>query len=344
MKKFIVGILSIFAFIHGLFGDVPSSLPIGSRQLLQAQALQNAAVANAGGWSSSTLGGNGNITYSTRKVANGIQGLEALKTMMFSFNIENPKDPVTLWSQLVDKDGNVLVNGRSTKNTVKSEPGVYGLVDNRVVMYYSDKLPIVFPEAQAAYVSIRNEKGETIREDSVKVQNGKILFPVALAGKSSLVVYTEDSTGGWVANLYKSDGSLSVKPDSVKSGIDPLIDNTVFVTDSHLNNVIVNSEGGKGNNPLFVLTLNKKTGVNFFATTSEGYFSTGYYVMKAGESTPKKWETPKGFEVVQELADGVYYIWFTWDQNEFQEYQQWYAPSQDNGGDYGLGHGQDPTY
>ena len=111
MKKFIVGILSIFAFIHGLFGDVPSSLPIGSRQLLQAQALQNAAVANAGGWSSSTLGGNGNITYSTRKVANGIQGLEALKLKVHAATAALPyvhqKQPMAV--EAVGKTAGLLV-------------------------------------------------------------------------------------------------------------------------------------------------------------------------------------------------------------------------------------------
>jgi hypothetical protein len=343
MKKFIVGILGIITFIFRLFGDVPSSLPFGSRELLQAYALQNTAEARAGIGSDSIVGGN-NATYFTRKVANGVQGIEALRSAMFSFNIENPKDSVYLWSQLTDNDGNVLVGGSSSKMTVKSDVGVYRLTDKKVVMSYSDKLPIIFPGAQAAQVFIHNEKGETIRRDDVKVQNGKILFPVALAGKVSLLVYVENSEGRWEGNLYKNDGTLKVKPDSVVSGIESQIDNTVFVTDSDLNNVVMKSDGGMGNNTLFVLTLNKRRNEHFFAQTSEGYFFTGYNIMKAGETIPKNWVTPKQYEVAQDLNEGVYYIWFTWNESEFKSYQLWYAPPQNDGGGYGKGSEENPTY
>jgi len=325
MKKFIIGIISILAFTVGLLGDVPKSLPIGSRALLQAYALQNTAVVQAGIGSDSMIGGD-NTTYFTRRVSNGVQGIEALRSAKFSSSVENPNDPVILWSQLSDKDGNVLASGRSSKKTVKSDAGVYRLTDNKVTMYYSsDILPIVYPDAQMAYVFIRNEKGETVSQDNIKVKNGKILFPVALAGKASMMVYVENSEGRWEGNLYMADGSLKVKPDSVVGGIEPQIDNTVFVTDSHLNNVVIKSEGGMGDNTLFVLTLNKKKNEHFFAKTSEGHFFTGYYIMKAGEEA-KWWPTPKGFEVSQELGDGIYYIWFTWDENEFQEYERYYEP------------------
>lgn len=341
MKKFIIGILGIITFVLRLFGEVPSSLPIGSRALLQAYAFENSAEAKAGIGSASAISG-GN-TYFSKSVRNGSHAIEVLRTARFTFNVENVKNPANLWAQIEDKDGNVLMSGSDQKEVVMSQFGFYQVKDKALPMSYSPSLPIRFPGVQYAYVYIRDEEGKTIRQDNVPVRNGNILFPSAIAGEVSLKVAAVDESGKWVEYLYSKDGWRNVDPDRVFSGLEPKVENTAFVTDSHLNNVIVDSKNGYGNNTLFVLTLNQNQLVNFFAMTSEGYLATGYYIKKDKQPV-NYWEIPKGFEVAHDLEWGTYYVWFTWNKDEFQEYQQWYSPPQNDGDGYGKGSSKNPTY
>lgn len=341
MKTKVLAIIGFIAFILRLIGDVPDKLPTGSRALLQAYAFEMASEVKAGIGSVSIVG-NGN-TYFSRAARNGAHALELMASAKFTFSVENGNDPVYLWAQIEDEDGNVLISGSAQKSIVMSRFGFYQINDKQVEMEYSQSLPIHFPGVQSAYAFIRDENGKTIRRDFIPTRNNKILFPVALAGEVSLQIFASDESGEFREYVYYNDGWRNPEPTKVMTGIEAKVENTIFVTDSFINNVVLESKNGIGDNPLFVLTLNQNQLVNFFAMTSEGKFATGYYIKK-DKGPIMRYEVPQGFEVAQDLEWGTYYVWFTWNDEEFKENKRWYAPPQNNGDGYGKGSEENPTY
>lgn len=342
MKKFILSILGILVFIHGIFGEAPKSLPIGSRQALQAFALQSVRSVEAGIGSQSIVGNN-NQPYISKKVSNGLQALDVIRKANFSYTVENPQDTVSLYVNILDEDGSTILYGNSTKKTTVFGPGFYKPVDTDIKLYYQmDNISIPFPEAYAANAFVRNDKGETIRQDNLRVKNGKIFFPAGLVGQVSVRVFTADASGKGAQYLYAKDGGLKQSIDMVSFvGMTPTVDNTVFVTDADLNNAVIKSQNGFGDNTLYVVTLNKARNLLLFAKTTEGAYCNGFSIMKAGDTKPASWPIPKGYEVAQNLTDGVYYIWFSWDPKDFTEYKIPYAVPGDG---YGKGFEENPTY
>ncbi|MDO8571402.1 MAG: hypothetical protein Q7R79_01875 [bacterium] len=312
-----------------LQSSVPSKLPTGSVGEIQAYALEHTSQVRAGVGSESQVNGS-RRTYVDKRINGAGAALALLASSSFEFNVENPKDDVYLWVWLYDDDDNAVVYGDARKKLVVAKGGNYRPEDLKITLRYAEFVPIAISDLRSAYVAIQDDKGKTIRHDRIEVRNGKMVYPVALAGNAPIHLFIGDD---YTEYLYSKDG-LQKLPEQVNTGgVDVSIDHTLFITDGNVNKVVVPSENGRGYNYVIELTLTKAQPVQFFAQTSEGASSTGYIIKKKG-GAPVPWTVPKGYEVVQQLAEGTYYIWFSWDPQDFEPYDLYYAPP-DNGGGKG---------
>lgn len=211
----ILSLLAMFVatslFATSLLAQLPE-LPIGSTAALKSYAYEQVAGGQIAAWSSSVLpGGTTYHTVSAEKDSprGADKIIEGLLSKPLDFEVANTRDPVYLSSYLWNETGDILFSGSRSTRVLKTGDGLgWYLEDVGVSVELASEVPIKIPGIESARIVIRDERGNTIREEYLVVRDGKVYFPTG---------YT-DRSGELLLGIRDKDSNLSGVAYDLSSG------------------------------------------------------------------------------------------------------------------------------
>ena len=324
----------------------PLQLPfLVSRSVLGTFAVESAALAQAG------------ISASTENFATyqcvAIQSnhtsadiLNALSSIHPSIGVDNVNDPLHLWLQVQNADGDILFYGNDSGWAVYG-PGGYYLPTFNVTLVLADSIPISFSSPVSdAYMRYTDASGQTQGSNPLYVRGNKVYFNTDDVGSGDLVVDLKDGTH-LVYDLR--NGGRETSAVMLTGGHQSAtIEGFVGVTVTGVTNIvdIVKSSNGIVYNHAYELNVvvpgNATVPVTLSIRSSEGYYPIGFMVRQRGTTN---WQNAPAGSAIN-FGGTVWYVIPVWNPQQLSE------PTPNQNGGYGpvtttmenaKGAGSEPT-
>ncbi|MEI7513288.1 MAG: hypothetical protein WCJ74_01565 [bacterium] len=166
----------------------PASLPIGSKGMLRAYALEQVAGSDMSIWSEAIMWSSDSVTnvYFHPEVAPSVdEAIQALSFNWFNFKVSDKTKPLYVYASLHNKDGMSLFYGNV--NASRSENGLL-VCPGGVEMKMGSWTPIYVGE-NVKGASIRLDNGDRV---SLNVWNGYVFFQGDYTDKDGMIVLDFD--------------------------------------------------------------------------------------------------------------------------------------------------------
>jgi len=210
-KKFQSLIVLIFFFMVScsiVSAEIPLSL--FSKAGLKADCLKN--VTGASIWiGGSGVANNSDNTNSQwfKKSETDFDCLELMNSIYYqelSFSVARPKDMISVYVGLYDKDGNQLFSG-SKSGYLEFVDGAYRIPEDLTYLYVEMCAIISIPlsdseSAKYARVMVRDENGQIMTGESLPIYDGMLSFPTQYAGCDGELVISYYSNGHYWEEWY----------------------------------------------------------------------------------------------------------------------------------------------
>jgi len=262
----------------------------------------------------------------------------ALTGISMSLDVANPEDWIYLQVNTYNEHGQpLLIADKQFKLVVMDPSGRHAMPSDYadITLDMVDDPPIDIPGALYAFVDELDANGQTMREDSLMVDEwGGVHFPWRLTETNAiLAVFMND--GEWVYWNVKTGVPIVVQKFTVT--VNPGVKNVISFTDCDVLQEVT-THGGNGENvtaELKITQTGKTSTVSFW--TTEGKWFKSVDVRKLGESSWMTYmptvRTLGSVSVqLQSLGAGTYYIVPNWNYGDLVEPDDPYVPPVYTGG------------
>ena len=338
-NKFLSHLLALAVSISTLIGthanaqlppaQNPLQLPfLVSRSVLRTFAVETAASLQAGlSASTETFGSYQSISIPTNHTSVDI--LNALSTIHPSISVDNVNDPLYLWLQVQNADGDSLFYGNGSGYAM-SGPGGYYLPTFNITLVLADSIPITFATPIAdAYMRYTDASGQTQGSYPIYFRGNKVYFNTDDVGSGDLVVDLKD--GNHLVYDLRNGGRETNTVMMTGGHQSATIENFVGVTVTGTTNIVdtIKSINGIGYNHSYELNVvvpgNVTVPVTLSIESIEGYHPIGFMVRQRGTTN---WQNmPAGSAI--NFGATVWYVVPVWNPQQLSE------PTPNQNGGYG---------
>gem|GEM_PF-2291851 len=291
----------------------PSNLwMIASSKALKSYALSRVAQAVSYGGSDGIILPGGKTwaqVYTNHADIRVIQNLLGKEEL--SFMIVDPEVNQYFYGQQMDDGGYGLFWGMTQYKLVKGKYGwdVPAEAKNVNADIVSYQIPIYLPGLEWAYAVV-NANGYQ-QYVNMQVHDNRLLFSTSLAGLADvgwdgkMVLYGQGNSAA-----YDMGSGENIPGTPINAAVQMAVKGLIMVDDPDQIASNPKSQDGKGENPVYQVSMSSAKKVTLSGKTTEGELATGVYVRKVGASAPTYYSITPGTGVVVPLDAGIYHIWF----------------------------------
>lgn len=282
-------------------GELPSTLPITSQEVIISNAKRKVAKVVANVWSRGLVhGAPETVTYFEKvyvpSVANQPDFSEfvaIVKLARFSFETRNPNDPIEVRVGFRNRDGRDLFSGSVWFKLVQDANGNYvpPSPEIKVRVWPSGDLPVEITGADWVEIALLNEQGETTETRQLdRDQNtGDFMYPLWLAGQKNVLVTAFDNRedGTTVKAVYSAQTGTRQPVVSSALWVSAVLENVIVIqpdTATVILSPVTNGEFGRmihnGISPLVQISYTRETEVGLYAEYF-GLITKGFWVRRA---------------------------------------------------------------
>ncbi len=205
MKIMIRSIVAILMMVIGFSFSTKAlavDMPIQSKDTIRNYALGQ-VVRGARSVSSSSMVYDDNSVIYASKTGNGAEDvLNQLFAVEFKYKVANPLDKIEGHVWLYDKDNNLVFYGYASY--LVSEIGKYGPPQYNIWI----QRVAIGDQVQSAEILVIGDDGNTVRKESVSVNNNRVLFDTWMAGVPNGILSIRFTDGNVMTyNLWDAKGN-----------------------------------------------------------------------------------------------------------------------------------------
>ena len=316
----------------------PASLPfLTSVAALRAYAAEQARTADIQIESKGLASGGSHFFGSSWDEPTNQAGIGShFSRWQYQLEMVNPKDAVTFrgWIRSSEWE-NLFVSWDTSVQPEIDAEGNYKVPQPYLYFRLADEIPVrIGRDANWARVSQVDENGQTVGEEYLRVQDGKVYFRPGFAGKGILIV-TDNEGRNYAYDLRQ--GGLRIDTEQVLfNGAYAFLDGMYSYYDPQRIVIRVWSWNGVGQNPTLEVNMSTPTDavsvVEVSISTKEEARANGYMVRMMGEKEWLFYPASDGSALLPFMS-GTTYVVPVWNPEEFREPDPVPQP------DYGVGKG-----
>ncbi len=224
MKRFIQALLVLilsFGILEAASSEIliptlkfPSSIPeIKNSGAFRAEVLGRVIRAELSVYSPTIISNSQNVTSFEAAGASPNEILAELSSKVFSFQVYNPQDEISVWVSLLDKDWNQVGGAGKNVKLEKVSSSFYRLPQITLEPALWRDQPIKVGDATEAKVVRRDENGEVVDIEYLGVQDGKIYLSMDVAGENGeLILSGWDKKGNGFSVAYSLNSGNRTSP------------------------------------------------------------------------------------------------------------------------------------